>query len=292
MSEWDLYSSYEPEVRSATRWACRHYCINEQDAGDFEADLICHLASHAGAVLRRIDLAERPAAYISKVVRRFAIGWLRQRCGRWRPSARARRLGECAIELERLIARDGVSPSEAVNVVFLKPGCSMSRAGLELYARQLRPTRPTMESCDFSDRPAQWGSPDAELLATESVRALRRVHRTFLGAIADLQPTDRLLLALRWGRKLTMEQIGAAFGEPGDRVQKRHERLLRRLRTRLEACGVARGDLAAVEQLRGRMGKVFECVLADLEPGGRQTDRDCALGGGLVSPVVVLIALN
>ena len=69
------------------------------------------------AVLRKFRGESTIRTYLTTVLVHLFLDWRNAQWGRWRPTASARRLGPLAIELERLVLRDGRDYEEAVGTL-------------------------------------------------------------------------------------------------------------------------------------------------------------------------------
>src|SRR6185503_1033291 len=87
-------------------------------------------------IIRKFEGRSSFSTYLTTVILRLFHQWRVEQWGKWRPSAEAKRLGDKAITLERLITRDGFTFDEAVKVLTVRDGGLSPVAELEaLYVR-------------------------------------------------------------------------------------------------------------------------------------------------------------
>ena len=89
------------------------------------------------AVLRKFRGKSLLKTYLSTVIANLFRDHLIRKHGKWRPSAMARRRGREAAQLERLLFRDGLSVTEAVEILKRNAGVEQSREELTTLAAEL-----------------------------------------------------------------------------------------------------------------------------------------------------------
>ena len=104
-------------VRTAASHIAMRFRLSHSDAEDLHGDLWVRLLANEGHVLRSYRGTARIETYLMTIARNLVLDGRRRVHGKWRPSARARRFGLPAIELERLIAHQGFSAAIAIGRV-------------------------------------------------------------------------------------------------------------------------------------------------------------------------------
>lgn len=194
------------------------------------------------AVIRKFAGRSSFRTYLTVVVQRVLLDQRVRERGKWRPSAEARRLGTCAVALERLLHRDGLSFEEAC-AVFARTSPRTPRALLEtligrLPVRRLRPLawgEPKESDLTLDGSAVERGAlqRDRERIAAEAARWLEE-------AISGLPAEDRLLLRLRFQEERSVVSVARSVGETRRHVHRRIRRLLDGLRGALEERGLDR----------------------------------------------------
>ena len=93
--------------------AARRHRLPPQDRQELLSIFWTHLAKDDYRVLRQFRGSSGIATYLRTVIDRVVLDMRTSSWGKWRPSARARRLGAPAEAFERLVIRDGRAPEEA-----------------------------------------------------------------------------------------------------------------------------------------------------------------------------------
>jgi len=236
-----------PMILEIVRNVCALKRVAHEEREDFESFIFAAFLGGDCRALRQYRGDCPVAGYLRVVIRRLLLDYRVQRWGKWRPSAVATRLGPVAIELERLIERDGCSRWEAVR--HLRLNREVERSDLELLelAEQLphRALRRFEGEEALEEMPASSAGaeqPDRCVTAQEAGRV-----RTALGhALEELGPGERRLLAQRFADGLTVAEIARRSGENQRRLYRRLKRILGGLRSRLETLGVERGAVQSV----------------------------------------------
>lgn len=224
--------------------------IRPEDRADFRHDAWIYMQEHKAALSRWLELSRLHHAYLRKALQRFAIAWLRKHTRRWRPSAAAKRRGAVAIEIERLVARDGWPLAQAIDCLHVKLGGTVSRRALDFAIDDLRLNPPlrVVTGVNLDGLPSSSMPPEAEFLGEEAAVKRFRIAARLQAAYQALDLLDQRILALKFARGMTMAEIGRRLDASTDGVQKRYQRLKCKLRVRLAADGITPADVAAVLQ--------------------------------------------
>lgn len=218
-------------------------CLETEELG---AQVKLELIENNYAIIRKFEGRSSFATYLTTVIQRMFYQHRVRLWGKWRPSAEARRLGDKAIALERLISRDGMSFHEAVETMTTGCEANCTEAELEaIYARlPARQPRPVLVSGDVVPETAAIDDDtDGRALEHERTMIARAVARVLDQCIAEAEPEDQLILKLRfWGAR-RVPDIARALGLDQRKIYKRIERLLLKMRSALQAGGVSRSDI-------------------------------------------------
>jgi RNA polymerase sigma factor for flagellar operon FliA len=201
--------------------------------------------------------------------------------GKWRPSAEARRQGEKAITVERLITREGYSLHETVQLLTTGSAACFTVAEIEaIYLRlPIRMPRPVLVSqASPPDTAAAATDADDRLMSRDRQETGRTATRQLDAIMGDLAPEDQLLLQLRFWHGWKVPRIAKHLRIPPKKAYKRIDKLLAGLRKKLERAGMSRNVIADVlshpdheihlERLHQQEGKSPACP-SDRIDGGR-----------------------
>jgi RNA polymerase sigma factor (sigma-70 family) len=222
--------------------------LRPADAEEFASHVKMKLIENDYAVLRKFEGRSSLRTYLTVVVQRLFVDYCAAILGRWRPSAEARRAGDVGILLERLLRRDGYSFDEACEILLTNHQLTVERAELERLAALL----PPRSKREFESDESLANHPDtaagAALLVdhTERREIAGRVSAALKRFVAAAEPQDRLILMLRFVDQRTVPEIASALRIDQKRLYRRLEDLLRDIRNRLHADGIAADDALAV----------------------------------------------
>ena len=244
-------------VERAIAAVCAHSSLHSADAADFASVVKLALIENDYAILRKWERRSSFATYITIVVRRLLVDHQRS-AGRWYASAAARRQGEAAVLLERLLTRDARAFDEAAAVVrAIHP--ELTAAQLATIAASLpdRAPRPRLVAIDAEDeeRFAAAHRTDERVVEWDNTRRAREASRVVRAAMQSLTAEDRVILRMRFGQELAISDIARALGIPQRPLYRRLESLLATLRRALAGAGL---DAIAVADLIGTAGDRFD----------------------------------
>jgi RNA polymerase sigma factor (sigma-70 family) len=244
----ELFQRHLPVILEVARRVARQGRLRAEDAEEFVADVTLRLLEDDCAILRRFEGRSSLRTFLLRVVGRFLLDERIRKWGRWRPSLEAQRLGPLAIQLERLISRDGLAFGEAVESLRTNQQVRESREQLwALHARLPVRTRRRLVSMNQLESAPARDQPEAALIGErESARAAVAFRR----AVTRLAPEDRLLLTQHFEHGERLATIARRRGLDQKKLYRRFASLLKRLRLDLESQGVT---AATVGHIAGRI---------------------------------------
>jgi RNA polymerase sigma factor (sigma-70 family) len=211
--------------------------LSRQDAQDFAQTVQLRLLERNYDIFQRCECAGALPVYLRVVVTRMLFDWRDSVYGKWRSSAAAKRLGEHAVALERLIYRDGFTAREAAEILSGNPG-SPGAEELRRVAAAL-PARCTRRA--VSDEGIEYACPaefDDPVERAEQRRAGTRTLAALDAALSQLPPGDRWLIEARYERNQTVSAVAEALRTESRPLYRRFNRVLGSLRRSLVAAGV------------------------------------------------------
>src|SRR5262245_39160002 len=200
-----LVEAHLPEIDRALAFVCRRERLPHDEARELASEVYLRLLQRDAAVLRRYRGDSNLCTYLVVVVQRVLLDARVARVGKWRPSARARRLGTLATHLERLIFHDGLSLSEASAIVRERFGVAHTDDELH-FLLSLLPTRfrrRMVGDCELQQLRACAPGVEEVLMRAEATPCPRSVA----GALRALPDEDRRILGLRFARGLRLCEI-------------------------------------------------------------------------------------
>jgi RNA polymerase sigma factor for flagellar operon FliA len=241
-------------IEQVIHCVARRQYLRAEDAEEFASLAKLKIISDDYAVLRKFREHSSLGTYLTVVIYRHCQDYRNHLWGRWRPSVRARQLGPLAVELERLLVRDGQSLDEACEILRRHHDVSASRRELADLAAQLpaRTTRRMETEEPIHALAAADPTPEERLLTREREEVRRRLSAALAVAVADFPPEDRLLVKLRVEQGKQVVEIARALRLEPKSLYRRLEGILDTLRDRLETQGFHVADMK--EALSGTEG--------------------------------------
>lgn len=245
VSRDDLYSTHADAIEGVIAAVCRRHRLPPDRADDLASQIRLKLVDNDFAVLRQFQGRSSIRTYLITVAERVLLDWRTREWGKWRPCQEARRLGALAIDLDRLLSRDGVPFDEAAETL-LTQGRAKSRAEIDEIRPKLaaRTGRWMVTSEVLEHMPAQTAAPDERVVNAERATQVSKAGRALSDALRRLPPEDQLILRLRFQDGFTVARIAELLGEAQKPLYRRFERLFARLREAMSDLGVTEEDVS------------------------------------------------
>ncbi len=218
---------------------CRRRGMAPAEIEEFSAIIKLKLVEDDYAIIKAFRGRSSFATYIAAVITRLLLDYRDREWGKWRVSAEAERLGDRAVELERLLYRDCLPHGEALDVLVRKyPGAD--RAELERFAARLRPrVRRRMVGLDDATQ-AEQTQKTPDLAAAETAKRTSTIVNQF---IQQLPPDDQLLLRLHFDSGMKVAEIARSLQLDAQSLHRRLYRMFAQLRVELQRGGVSKEDV-------------------------------------------------
>lgn len=251
MDARELLRTNVAEVDRAIQRVCRKTGVTGADADDFASEVKVALLEDDCRILRGYRGDSSLATFLAVVVQNMLFDSRSRTYGRWRPTAEARRMGETAVLLERLVRRDG-RPLDAVLPIVrdLDPSVTREAAAAILACLPERPIR--ARETDFGvvdpDTYASDQRADERVVSAETRRASAETSRIMREALQSMPLEDRTIVRLRFVSGMSIADISRMLRLPQRPLYRRIESALEELRRALRKGGV---DSRTVAELIG-----------------------------------------
>lgn len=229
-----------PDLERIAAFVCRKSNLLGADADDFHSWVRLKLIENDYAILRKFEGRSSFRTYLAVVVQRLMLDFRNHQLGKWRPSAEARRMGEVAVTLERLLHRDRRTADEAVAITGERH--AVSRTNVEDILLRLPQRAPRRREVPLDELPADPATPaeqvEREAVFAETEMLARKAGDVIREAIDAMPESDRLVLRLRFEAGMSVVEIARALRTESAPLYRRMYRSLDGLRARLEKAGV------------------------------------------------------
>ena len=227
----ELFLDHLAVIERAIKFAARKSRFPPPDAEDFESWAKLRLITDDYAIVRKFRGKSEFPAFIGVVIQRLAGDYRDHIWRKYRDSTIARRLGDTAIEFERLVRRDGYSIEEAIAHLRENRGVSESSAELRALATQLdlRP-RPREVGPETLDTMTTHEDVETRVLDAERRDVKDAVERVLDTALRAISAESLLLLKLYYAKNLSIPAIARHWGVDARPLFRQRLRTLKALR--------------------------------------------------------------
>jgi RNA polymerase sigma factor (sigma-70 family) len=241
----DLFLLNLSLIDRAIGYVCHRNRIDRDEEEEFGSYVKFKLIESNYAIIRKFEGRSSLATYMTTVIQRMFFQYRVQMWGKWHPSVQAKRLGDKAITVERLLTRDGFAYSEVVATLTSGRDPAFTVAEVDaIYLRlPVRQPRPVLVSAVENTKNGPFVDTENELFRTERGEAARNTASTIDAALALMDPEDQLILRMRFWAGQKVPDIGRALGVDAKKLYKRIDKLLTQLKLALEKADIASADV-------------------------------------------------
>jgi len=239
----DLFLSNLPVIDRAIGYVCHRNHIDRDEGEEFGSFVKFKLIESNYAIICKFEGRSSFSTYMTTVIQRMYFQYRVQMWGKWRPSAEARRLGDKAITVERLLTRDGFTYAEVVSILTSGTDPAFNRDEIEAIFLRLPVRQPRPVLVAAIDNIENGPVIEPEFFSGERCETARQTAAAVDDAMSSMDPEDQLILRMRfWGGRKVPE-IARAVGIDGKKLYKRIDKLLSQLKLALEKAGLAMADI-------------------------------------------------
>ena len=245
MNAEQTYLEHLQTIERIAAFVARRHHLQGAEAEEFVQQVRVWLLEDNYSILRKFEGRSSISTFLSTVIGRLFARWRVEQWGKWRPSAEAKRLGEKAITLERLITRDGLTFSEAVHTLTTPGSSPFTVAEIEAIYSRLPPRMPRPVIVSEEVVPdvvaVQPEAPD-RMEANEREQTARQASAVIDETIRQMDAEDQLILQMRFWHARRVPDIARILHLDQKKLFKRLDRLFRELRRELESANVSREE--------------------------------------------------
>jgi len=243
----EVLTLYWDTVEDLVARSAARFRFDVEEADTVESRVKEKLFKNDCEIVRNFRHESSFRSYLNIIIQRTFANLQTERSGKWHYSAVAERGGPVAKEFERMIHREGFSPSEAV-AALLTFHPEVSRAYLETLQGSLPNRRSRTSKIPIEDAEAVLPlvDPDILLITGERFRLGERVADVIGTFLGGLKECDRLLLQLLFESTLKISTIARMLNKDQKALYRRRDQLFAELRRELHRVGIARADAASL----------------------------------------------
>jgi RNA polymerase sigma factor for flagellar operon FliA len=226
---------------------CRRNSCFGDDADEFDSWVKERMIETEYKVFRQFSGKSSLKTYLTVVIHNLFRDFRIKQWGKWRPSAKAKRMGKVAVQLECLLSRDGHSFAEATAILRERFEVEENDSELESLVGEL-PVRikRRFESVEQIENIGTIDGVERRVEDSEKRSILASTETALESALATLDAEDRLVLKMRYQDGFTIAQIAGALHLEARPLYSRFEKCLKGLRRNLEESGVTSASITDI----------------------------------------------
>src|SRR5947207_289875 len=225
MDPEQLFLSNLDAIDRAVGYVCHRNHLSPQDGEEFDSEVKTKLIEGNYSVLRKFEGRSSFSTYMTTVIQRMYFQWRVQMWGKWRPSAEAKRLGEKAITLERLLTRDGFTYGEALETLTTGTRAYTREEVEAIYLRlPERQPRPVLVPAVAPDL-APTVDPDRDLFTAERRKTARIAVAAVDETMEKMDAESQVIVRMRFCNNRKVPEIATALQIDAKRLYKKIDRL-------------------------------------------------------------------
>lgn len=250
----ELFLANLPRIERLVSIVARRKALSPEDTEELLGSTNLKLVDDDYAVLRQYSGRSSLGSYLAAVVTNLALDYRIKKWGKWRPSAKARRLGTTAVQLETLISRDGREVDEAIEILRRNHRAAESAQELRALAADLpvHPPRRFEDDVDF-ERLGEGEAPAEPIEHEEKRHRAQQIEATLNEVLDTLEPDERALVTMRFRDGLGVTEIARLLGCDRQPLYRRIYSILNRMRRQLVDRGVEPADVTSILGWDGHM---------------------------------------
>ena len=247
-------------VEKAISGVCSEFQIAEEDAKDFASQMWEKFFKDDCRLLKAAE--DKGAAYIKTMVRNTAIDQHRKEKGQWRPSTKAKKLGDIAVRLEKYLYHQYIPFQEAISLLrteckaegALMPSVETLEAwSIKLYRMPKSRREISIDSekgnvINLSFHSRENGRNPLKNPEEESMlENTRKVHQTCQSIIQNfssrLSKNQKLMIKLHFEHGYSMSKIADMLSMSQPQVNYQVKSILKNLKKELLKSGINENDI-------------------------------------------------
>jgi len=221
-------------IKRIIKHSCYVMGIYDDEVDDFTNNFCEHLFKRP-KLMEQIASSRNQASYLTTAITNYIRDELRQRKGRWRPSASAQQSGSTAVLLEKLLNVESMKLEEAYHTLTITHQIAIDRKEFSVLVQSVKlPNPKTFHDPDAVDQlvsnQVSWEAARKKVLKDEMIKVLRE-------SIEKLANEDKLLIRHHFEKDISLSKTARILGMRRYVARHRLKNNLKQLARELKAKG-------------------------------------------------------
>jgi len=239
------YKDHLKQISEVISIICRKHAMRGDEEKDFAQQVHLQLIENDYKILRSYKGNSSLKTYLHTVISRIFIDQVRVK---WHPSAEAKRIGETAVELEKLIYRNQYSVHEACQILAANPSTAIDENAAHDMLGRLHVRTPRLNKVDDSEKrllilPDPAPDPETLIAHKQFLRKKQQMIAIIGNIIPSLSTEDKLLIKLLFLSGHRISEIARLLGKDDHQLYKRTKSILQKMREAVADAGLVESDI-------------------------------------------------
>jgi RNA polymerase sigma factor for flagellar operon FliA len=242
------YKDHLKQIKEVISIICRKHSMRADEEKDFAQQVHLQLIENDYRILRSYKGNSSLNTYLHTVISRIFIDQVRIK---WHPSAEAKRIGETAIELEKLIYRNQYSVHEACQILAANPSTAIDENAAHDLLGRLHVKTPRLNKVDDSEErlsilPDPAPDPETRIVHKQFMRKRQQMIAIIGNIIPSLSSEDKLLIKLLFLSGHRISKIARLLGKDDHQLYKKTQSILQTMREAVADAGIVESDIREI----------------------------------------------
>jgi RNA polymerase sigma factor (sigma-70 family) len=241
------------QINEAISIICRKHCMGSDEEKDFAQHVHLQLIENDYKKIRAYKGNSKFKTYLHTVISRIFIDQVRSK---WHPSAEARKMGETAVKLEKLVYRNQYEVQEACQILAADPATVIDEntaremlCKLSLRTPRLTPLGDSEERLTRVIDPAP--DPETRTAQKQLLQKKQKILSLLGGVILSLSGEDKLLIKMLYISDHRISEIARLLGKDDRQLYRRSQAILRNMRALMGDAGIGEGEIREILDIMG-----------------------------------------
>lgn len=250
MKPEEFFKSNLKLIEDVIKIICRRHNLDIDAEEDFASHVKLQLIENDYDKIKKFQGRSHFRTYLITVISRLFIDYIIKNEKKWRPSEKAKELGDIAITLEKMLFYHNMSFEDAFETITNNHGISITREDAHSIAAQLKQRTPALTK-NVGDKllsaiPHHETLPDEELVRKEAYEIKKKLVAIIDGIKLSLSADDCIILKMMFEDGFNLSAIGRALNISRSQIERRVKWILKTFKEGILSKGLSISDVTDI----------------------------------------------